>query len=304
MFSDIPEELNYEIKDSNVKFTIDDLSTDWLNFDDSFIERINKNYLNKVFLTEHLKKEINVKNILDKGIHLFSMNKYMKAIECFDEVLFYDYDYASALLHKSYSLNGQKHFVKALRYYKRAIKVDISLKDIEYHKNLIKKANIERDNFPKIKLNIYAGDEYFAKKDFTKAVECYNRALSNPSKFKDKILSKLLNKKATALLRLTNYAEALECFNDSLKIEINDYSYFGKGYCEYMLKMNINDAFKSKLNINKPQMLKQASVLNELGYYEESLTITDYLYKNHFKTDEFYLKLTRLHELTLIELDK
>ena len=118
-------------------------------------------------------------------------------------MLFYDPEYGEALSNKSYALYGQNHFVKSLRYYKRAVEADESLKNMEYHKLLLGKSNEERQHFPKLKLNIYAGDEHFASGEYQKAVDSYNRALMNPSKFKDKILSKLLNKKATTLFFLT-----------------------------------------------------------------------------------------------------
>ena len=208
----IPDELFFEVHDDQVKFKINDVSTNWLDKDDSFIKRIDNDNLNHELLTKHLSKEIEIKNTLDDGISFFKSEKYLKAIECFDEVLFYDPEYAEALLYKSRALFAQRHFVKSLRYYKRALKADGLLEDVEYNKLLLKEANNERDNFPKLKRNIYAGDEYFANGEFERAVESYNRALMNPSKFKDKILSKLLNKKATALLKLNDFEEALGCF--------------------------------------------------------------------------------------------
>ena len=289
----IPDEIARELKDDMVRFTLNGVSTDWMSCNDPFISRIDRSALNPVFLTEHMTKEIEIKNILDEGVGFLDSGKYHKAIEKFDEVIFYDGEHGEALLNKSYALYHQKHFVKALRHYKKAIRTDSSLKDVEYHMALIKEANSERDNFPKIKLNIYAGDEHFQKGEFAEAVESYNRALENPSKFKEKILSKLLNKKGTALLRLEEFDGALQCFEESLKVGLNDYAHFGRGLCQYSLGMEICDEFKNILDISKRQMLRQVMVLNDLGFYEDSLKITDYLCKNHFKVDEFYLKLVK-----------
>ena len=286
------EELAFDVKDNRVKFSIDELSTNWMSKDDSFIERIDKDNLNSHFPIMHLKKEIQIKNTLDEGISLMDNGKYMKSIEKFDEVLFYDCEYGMALMHKSHALYNQRHFVKSLRYYKRAVKSDESLKDIPYNKVLLKNANDERDNFPKLKRNIHAGDEYFAKGEFAHAVESYNRALANPSKFKQKILSKLINKKATALFKLKEFDEALSCFKKSLEIQPNDYAVFGQGLCEYKLKLKVSDEFKGCLNVSKMQMLKQVLVLNDLGYFKESLKISDFLFENHFKEDDFYFTLT------------
>jgi tetratricopeptide (TPR) repeat protein len=303
MTLNIPDELTYEFQNNKFKFTFRDLSTNWMSDTDSFIKRIDKSNLNPVFLTRHLAKEIEIRNALDEGIHFLESKKYIKSIEKFDEVLFYDPGYGEALLNKSFSLCRQRHFVKALRYYRKAVKEDTNLKDIEYQKNLLGEADNERDNFPKIKSNIYAGDEYFANGEYRKAVDSYNRALKDSSKFKERILSKLLNKKATALLKLKEYEKALDCSNDSLRAGKSDYAYFAQGLCQHALGLEVNDKFKAHLNITKKQMLRQVSVLNDLGLYDESLEISDYLCCNHFKVDEFYLKLLNARKMTMSRLD-
>ena len=299
MSFNVPEELSFEVRDNQVKFSIRDLSTNWMSEKDSFIKRIDKDNLNQKCIIKHLLKEMEIKNILDEGTRFLNLEKYPKAIESFDEVLFYDPEYGDALLNKSYALYGQKHFVKSFRHYKRAVKADSNLKNIEYHKLLLAKSNEERDHFPKLKLNIYAGDEYFSKGEYKKAVDSYNRALANPSKFKDKILSKLFNKKATALLKLNDFDGALSCFKESLKVENNDYAIYGKGFCEYELRIDVDDDFKTRLNITKRQMLRQVSILNELGYLEQSLKICDFLLENHFKEDDLYFKLMESREFAI-----
>lgn len=282
---------NTEFKDGKVKVSLDNISTNWLDKNDSFLKRIDKDNLNKVFLNEHIKKEIEIKNTLDCGINLLKHEKYTKAILKFDEVLFYDDNYGVALINKSYALRAQKHFVKSLRYYKKAVNASSDLKDMGYYKMLIGKASRERDEFPKIKRNIYAGDEYFTKGEFTQAVKSYDRALENPSKFREKILTKLLNKKATALLKLNEYKKAYECFTQSVDCKSNDYAYFGCGVCQFNLGLDLNDNFKKLLYIDKNQMLKQILILNELKYFNESLNISDYLMENTFKVDDYYIKL-------------
>ena len=302
MMLNIPEELGFEINGDNIKFSLEGLSTNWMDKNDLFIKRIDENNLNSLFLKKHLKKEIEIKNILDDGIRFLKSEKYPHAIGEFDRVLFYDPGHGEALLKKSHALKGQKHFVKSLRYYRMAVKADDTLKDIDYYKNLLKLANRERDNFPKLKQNIYAGDEYFSKGEFEKAIESYNRALKNPSKFKNKILSKLLNKKASAFLRLNNYENALDCFKQSLNIGTNDYAVFGEGFCECKLGLEVGEGFKNRLNITKKQMLEQVLALNDLGYLKDSLMICDYLWQNHFKADELYFNLVDARRYLLGEL--
>lgn len=303
MISNVPEVISYEVKADKVRFILNGVSTNWMADDDLFIKRIDMDNLNKVFLTQHLAKEIEMKNALDEGIGFLKSKKYSKAIANFDEVLFYDPEHGEALLNKSYSLRGQKHFVKALRNYKRAVKCDAGVEDIEYYRILLKEANDERADFPKLKSNIYAGDEHFSKGNYESAVDSYNRALENPSKFKDKILSKLLNKKATALLKLNEYDEALACFKESQIAGANDYAVFGQGFCEHELGMKLNDEFKKPLDITKMQMLKQAQILNKSGYFEESLIICEYLCRNHFKIDGFYMKLLDVRRYAMNALD-
>lgn len=298
--NDIPDELKYDICHDKIRFSLDGLTTNWMGQDDPFIGRIRSDKLNPVFLDEHLLKEIEMKNILDKAFRLVDDEKYSKAIGLFDEVLFYDDGYVEALFGKSRALEAQGHFVKALRYYKRA--AGCGFEDAEYYRTLLGQANDERNGFPKLKLNIYAGDEHFSKGEFEKACESYDKALVNPSKFKDMILFKLLNKKATALMHLERFDEALACFDESLDVKPNDYAYFGQGYAKYELGKRVGGKFKSILKIDKKHMLKQALILNDKGFFKESLAICDFLFENHFRTDDFYFRILAAKRFALGEL--
>lgn len=64
----ISDKINYETLNNIIKFEFDGVSTNWMDENDPFIERIQKSSLNKVFLKEHILKEIEIKNILDEGI--------------------------------------------------------------------------------------------------------------------------------------------------------------------------------------------------------------------------------------------
>ena len=286
----IPEEMDFKVQGDRIMFALDDLTTGCMPLDDGFIKRIDVSNINPAFVRQHVSCEIKVKNLLDEARGLLEKDEYAKAIRCLDEVLAYDDEYGEALLLKSRALCGQGHFVKSLRHYRRAVRTDDALKDVEYQKYLMGKANEEREHFPKIKLNIYAGDEHFSKGEFDKAVESYNRALVNPSKFKEKILFKLLNKKATALLRLEKYNESIECFEESIRVSQNDYAYFGKGLCEYNLGLNPRDSLEKAVSITKRQMLEKALVYNDLGFFEDALTCFDKILECHFRVDELYLK--------------
>lgn len=289
--SNIPPELNVQLKGNKVRFHIDGLSTDWMGEDDFFIKRIDRNNLNELFLKKHLAKEIEVKNILDEGLASLKNDRPARAIKSFDEVLYYDSKYGEALIGKSHALFNQRHFVKSLRYYKRSVKAVLAFKDDDYYRLLLDEANNERSNFPRLKRNIYNGDEYFSRGEFEKAVESYDRALQDHSRFKDKILSKLLDKKANALIRLNLFDDAYDCF----KQFDNDDSIFGRGLCEFKLGLKLNDAFKSLLDVDKNRQLSQAMILNKSGFYRESYEISSYLMNNHFNYDDFYKKLLNIH---------
>ena len=275
-------------RDAKVKFEIDGIATSWLDFDDEFIKRIQFENLNSHFISRHLAKEFEIKNILDEGTDLLNSEKYQKAIGCFDEAIYYDESYAEALLLKSRALSGQRHFIKSLRFYNRAIKANPYLKDIEYHKSLVEKSKDERNSLPKIKFHIFIGDEHFSRRDFAKAIESYDRALACPSKFKEKILHKLLNKKGTAFFNLNKFADALECFKKSLNARKNDYAYFMKGYCEYNLDLALDDSFLMPLEITKYQRLCRALILNEVKMYGDAIKCIDDLLSCHFAEDKLY----------------
>lgn len=282
----IPSEVVFEMKGDKVRFEFAGISTGWMDRDSPFCKRIDESRLNPDRLNDHISKEIEMRNLLDEGIALLDCGKYPKAIECFDGVLFYDPQYGEALIEKSRALFAQRHFVKALRYYRRAIKESPDLRDVDYHKMLLAKSNEERDSFPKLKRNIYAGDEYFSKGDYENALESYRNALANPSKEKEKILFRLLNKTGATYLKLNDFETALECFNESLNQLNNDYAWYGKGLCEYELGLpGAGESLENACDISKEELLEKGLIQNELGLYLDALKTFDYILDNHFRVD-------------------
>ena len=77
-------------KEGKLRFIVGDVGTSWMSPDDDFIDRINFDKLNPCFRERHIAKEIGIKNTLDMGIGFLENEKYSKAIECLDEVLYYD----------------------------------------------------------------------------------------------------------------------------------------------------------------------------------------------------------------------
>ena len=268
-----------------VRFAVGESATSWMGLDDRFLERIRFDRLNPCFLERHLSKEIEIRNALERGSELLNDEKYSKAISEFDDVLYYDEEYGEALLLKSKAIFGQEHFVKSLRNYKRAVKADSSLKDVDYHRLLLKKSSEEREGFPKIKKMIYAGDEFFSRGEYVKALESYDRALANPSQFKNRILSKLLNKKASALVKLDRIDDAILVFKESIKVKPNDYAIFHLGLHDYE---SVSDAFRRHLSITKAQLLLKAEKLNSVGEYGLAMECLREFFENHYKVDSDY----------------
>ncbi len=58
MSLNVPNELEYEVLNDKVRFSIGELSTNWMGEDDSFVERIETDKLNNEFLLQHLSCEI------------------------------------------------------------------------------------------------------------------------------------------------------------------------------------------------------------------------------------------------------
>ena len=232
-----------------------------------------------------------IENLLDEGAGFLKSQSYPKAIACFDEVLFYDPHCGRSMMAKSHALFAQRHYVKALRYYRCGVNSSKDLKDVEYHKLLLAKSGEERDGFPKLKMNIYTGDEYFSRGEYEKALESYEKALDNPSKQKEKILFRLLNKIATAYLKSNDFESALNYFNESLDAKNNDYAWYGRGVCEYCLGLEGACGSLSRAGkLSKKQLVEKGLILNELECYPQALETFEFILDNHCRQDEIYLK--------------
>ncbi len=287
----IPDEMSSlkVFKDADrVRLEIDGVSTGWISDNDTFLERIRPEKLNGCFLDEHLKCEIRIKNVLDEGIDFLANGKYGNAIRCFDEAIHFDSAYASALLLKSHALFAQRHYVKSLRYYKRAVSSDDNLKDDEHYNVLLNQSAAERENFPEVKRYIFTGDELFAEGDFENALASYDKAMKCANNLKGRILSRLYSKKATALMKLNEFEKAIECFTKSIDIKENDYAYFGKGCCEYELDRDGTESLLMASNITLDQMLEKGLILNETGHFDEAVECFDEILEIHYTVDDLY----------------
>ncbi len=310
----IPSDISVIQKDGRVKLVFEDAGTDFIDSDDEFIERISIDKLNPDFLENHLRKEFEIKNKLDEAVR--SSN-----IELFDEVLFYDPYYLSALVGKSRVLKSQGHYIKALRTYRKAIRHGLAA-DEDYLNDLQKLAIDERDSLPEVKRAIFNGDHAFKKGKYREAVGFYDMALESTDKFRDKVLPKLLNKKGKALLELERYQEALKCFDESSRIANDDSSYFLKGYALYKLSFNaqdlkacetcleriyadnIRECFERSKRITKRQLLMKAQISAELGCFDDALSYYGEFLENHFVCDDDCLKALKGREECLENLGR
>ena len=300
----IPSEVEIITHGDKVRFKFEGISTGWMDRSDSFVERIDEDRLKQDLFERHLLKELQIRNILDEGIGFLNDGNFKRAIECFDEVLFYDEAYGEALINKSRALCAQRHFIKSLRFYKCAINASGNLVDDEYHELLLYRSGEERDSLPQFKRNIYEGDVCFESGDFKKALESYKKALANPSKGKEKILFKLLNKIASTCVALNDFETALDYFNQSLSQLNNDYACYGKGMCEYELGLEAAcESLVGAVKIKKGQLLEKALTLNELGCYLQAAETFEFLLENHFAQDEMYVRALNGIELARARLD-
>lgn len=289
MMYNFPDEVECEERDGLLKVSVGDMSTDFLDASDGFFKRIEKPNVNGDCPVRHISHEIGIKNLLDEAAALLDEGEYGRSIEVLDEVIFYDGDYAEALMVKSHALYAQKHFVKALRHYERAVNISQDLADEKYHENLLEKSAEERAKFSMMKRNIYAGDECFADGEYQKALINYKKSLLIPSQAREKILFKLYNKIATTHYKLNEFEDALMYFNGSLNALNNDYAWYGKGLCEYEMKVSgACESLENAVRITKRQMLKKGKILSELGCRSQALETFEFILENHFKQDEIY----------------
>lgn len=283
----LPCELEICKRNDMIRLAVGDVETGWISPDDTFVERISEDNINPFYRINHLTREIEIKNTLDKAVELLNAEKFSKSIAYLDEVLYYDDSYPEALINKSHALFGEGHFVKSLRFYKKAIKSGFP-QDIEYHRLLLRKSSEERDSFPKIKRNIYAGDEAVAKGEFERALEFYENALKNPSKFKNKILFKLLNKRGFVLIKLERFKEALATFDESIESHKNDVAIFARGYCKYELGWDCRDDLRMAIEIDKRQLFCKAMIFNKIEDYNDGLNAFNEFLNNHFRMDSSF----------------
>ena len=217
----IPSCVKVMQRDGRYRFCFEDLCTDFLDSDDEFIARISRDNLNPDFLKKHLRKEFEVRNIIDEAVGAADA-------EMFDEVLFYDPYYVTALYEKSRVLKSEGHFIRALRTYRKALRHGL-VADDDYLKDLQMRAIDDRDSLPPIKRAIFNGDHAFQNGDYDSSLEFYDSALESSDAFRERILAKLLNKKGWALLKLDKISEALECFDEAICVSGSDNAYFGRG---------------------------------------------------------------------------
>lgn len=276
-------------KENKLRFSACGKSTSWMSFSDFFVRRIQFEKLNPCFRKEHVLMEIEIRNLLDEAYLFFEKENYKNAADILDEILYYDSEYGEAVYLKSKVFHAQKHFVKSLRQYEKAVKIEESLKDDSYHMLLLKNSSAERDAFPAFKRQIYTGDEHFRNGEYENAVKCYDMALANHGQFTDRILSKLLSKKATALFKLKDYERAYFYFNKSVKIRENDRAYFHMGIIEYFLNKPLSDRFKGPLRISKNQLIKKAGILNDVGEFELALECLDEYFEGQYLINDRYL---------------
>ena len=125
----------------------------------------------------------------------------------------------------------------------------------------------------------------------------------NPSKFKSKIIYKLLNKKGLVLVRLNRIDEALESFEASNQALDNGLAYFGIGYCRHSLGEDCADSLKKAEGIDKKYLLKKALIFNDIKLYDDALDAFNLFLHNHFRLDSGFKSAIEGKMIALDNLD-
>ena len=112
--------------------------------------------------------------------------------------------------------------------------------------------------------------------------------MKNPSKFKNKILFKLLNKRGFVLIKLERFKEALATFDESIESHKNDVAIFARGYCKYELGWDCRDDLRMAIEIDKRQLFCKAMIFNKIEDYKDGLNAFNEFLNNHFRMDSSF----------------
>lgn len=128
---------------------------------DPFIFPDKQDYIGEVILPITVpnntdNKEKNWNDNLKEGFHYFEISDYLKAENCFDEILKNDENFVIAWISKGVILAKQENYKKAIEYFDKALEIDSNLKIAWNNKGLA----------------LYNLDKY------NEAIECFNKALN------------------------------------------------------------------------------------------------------------------------------
>ena len=259
--------------------------------------------INNFFIEEKVKKAIelepnNIDTYLNKGMALYNLKKYHKAIECFDKAIELEPNNIDAYNKKGINLGKWKKYPKAIECFNKAIKLNLNDYYAHYNKgitlNELKKYEEAIKCFDEaIKLQKNNFDFYNDKgitleklKKYDEAIKCFNKAIELE---KNSFIAH--NNKAIILNKLKKYDEAIEFYNLAIKLEPNNWNIYNnkgttlaklKKYEEAIkcfdqaIKLNSNDF---EIYYNKGEILKKLEKNDKaIDFFDKTIKLN----KKHF----------------------
>lgn len=242
-----------------------------------------KNQLNKKeseLFKEELRKTMSEKDInsFKKGIDNLFNKKFEESNKIFDKLLEKYPDNAYLLNYKGVNLYYFKKFDDALKYFNKSLKIkeipdtifNIGLLHLAFGKSKESIKYFERTIFidnkhPKAHFEL--GTALADLEFYNEALILYEEALS----LNFKPTAEYWFNKGEILKRLNEYENAIECFDNSIKIKENkDDAWLGKGNCFYNLK-KYEDAiqcYDKVLNIKNSSFISQAITNKGVALYD------------------------------------
>jgi tetratricopeptide (TPR) repeat protein len=194
------------------------------------------------------------KAFFQKGLVLYSMNRYQQAIECFDKAILIDANNPRIWISKGSILGNLGRYQQAIECFDKAILIDANNPEVLKSKGTA---------------NHYLGN-------YQQAIEYFNRALElDPND------SGTWNGKGISLDYFSKYYEAIECFDKAIGLNPkNDYTWYDKAVAfDYLKKYEeAIVCYDKSIDINPDNAVAwygKGTSLRKLRKYEEAIVCYD-----------------------------
>lgn len=238
-----------------------------------------------------------------KGNEFLENKHYEEAIECFEKSLNLDKDNIFVLANKGIALYHAHRHEEALEIFRKALYASegcnkgLSLENYEYYNefnecfdraheivgyNIIEQ-NHQRDIYrQEYKEWDKKGTEFLEKRNYEKAIECFENAFNWYSKYCSNLTDfSFWNQKGVVFYKLGRYEESIECYNKGLDIDPNSgVMWQNKGWALYKLGIYGGSikCFKKSVEIapdNTDMWHNMGSIFEEVEKYKEAIECYD-----------------------------